>query len=191
MSDETIVILVVAAAVVVLLLVALAVWSARRRRHRSEQLHERFGPEYDRMVDDDARRRDRRAAESELAARAEQRDQLEIRPLGPGQRERYTVRWQETQAHFVDAPAPALDEAEALLTQVMQERGYPVDDGFEQQSALLSVDHPQLVENYREAHRVRDRIRSGGTDTETMRTAMLRYRSLFDELLAPDEQSVS
>jgi hypothetical protein len=190
MSDEVIVILVVAAVVVVAVLVALAIWSARRRRHQREQLQERFGPEYDRMVDDDAGRRQRRAAESELAQRAEQRDQLEIRPLGPGQRERYAARWQETQARFVDAPAPALDEAEMLLQQVMQERGYPVDDGFEQQSALISVDHPQLVENYREAHATRDRIRNGGTDTETMRTAMLRYRSLFDELLAPDEQPV-
>jgi hypothetical protein len=191
MSDQTIVILVVVAVVVVVLLVALAIWSASRRRRRSERLQDRFGPEYDRMVEDDAGRRARRSAESELEARAEQRDRLEIRPLGPGQRERYAERWQDTQARFVDAPAPALDEAEALLQQVMRERGYPVDEGFEQQSALVSVDHPQLVENYRQAHATRDRIRNGGTDTETMRTAMLRYRSLFDELLAPDGETVS
>jgi hypothetical protein len=191
MSDEAIVIVVIAAVVIVALLVVLAVWSASRRRRRRERLQERFGPEYDRMVDDDAGRRQRREAESELAEREQRRDQLEIRPLGPGQRERYAERWRETQAHFVDAPAPALDEAETLLQQVMQERGYPVDEGFEQQSALISVDHPQLVENYREAHATRDRIRNGGTDTEAMRTAMLRYRSLFDELLAPDGQHVS
>jgi hypothetical protein len=191
MSDTAIVILVVAAVVVVVVLVALAMWRASRRRRERERLQERFGPEYDRMVDDDAGRRQRRSAEAELAQRAEQRDQLDIRPLGPGQRERYAERWQETQARFVDAPAPALEEAESLLAQVMQERGYPVDEGFEQQSALISVDHPQLVENYRQAHAIRDRIRNGGTDTEAMRTAMLRYRSLFDELLAPDGQRVS
>jgi hypothetical protein len=181
-SDTAIVILVVAAVVVVVLLVALAMWRASRRRRERERLQERFGPEYDRMVDEDAGRRQRRSAEAELAQRAEQR---------AGQRERYAERWQETQARFVDAPAPALDEAESLLAQVMQERGYPVDEGFEQQSALISVDHPQLVENYRQAHSIRDRIRNGGADTEAMRTAMLRYRSLFDELLAPDGQRVS
>jgi FtsZ-interacting cell division protein ZipA len=190
MSDAAIVILIVAAVVVVALIV-FAIWRGSRRRHESERLQDRFGPEYDRMVDDEAGRRERRSAESELAEREEQREELEIRPLGPGQRERYAARWQETQARFVDAPGPALDEAEMLLQQVMQERGYPVDEGFEQQSALISVDHPQLVENYRQAHATRDRIRTGGTDTETMRTAMLRYRSLFDELLAPDGQHVS
>jgi hypothetical protein len=127
MSDQTIVILVVVAVVVVVLLVALAIWSASRRRRRSERLQDRFGPEYDRMVEDDAGRRARRSAESELEARAEQRDRLEIRPLGPGQRERYAERWHDAQARFVDAPAPALDDAEELLQQVMRERGYPVD----------------------------------------------------------------
>jgi hypothetical protein len=176
---------------VVVLVLAFVAWRAGRHRHMTERLHDRFGPEYDRMVGDADGRRERRSAESELATRAEQRDQLEIHPLGPGARERYTERWREVQAHFVDAPAPALDEAETLLQQVMAERGYPVDEGFEQQSALISVDHPQLVENYREAHATRGRVRDGSADTETMRTAMLRYRSLFDELLAPEDTPVS
>lgn len=185
MSDEMIVILVVIGVVVVLVLALLA-WRARRHRRTSEHLHGRFGPEYDRMLGDASGRRERRSAEAELADRAEQRDRLDLRPLGEGARERYATRWRETQAMFVDDPAPALDQAEALLQHVMAERGYPVDS-FEEQSALISVDHPSLVENYREAHATRERIRQGGTDTETMRTAMLRYRSLFEELLVPGD----
>jgi hypothetical protein len=176
---------VVAIAVVVLLVLVVVAMSARRRR-ATGRLHDRFGPEYDRVVGEADSRRERRAAESDLAERAEQRDRLEIRPLSSGARERYSVRWQETQAHFVDTPAPALEEADALLVQVMEERGYPVE-GFDEQAALISVDHPQLVQDYREAHATRDAVRHGNADTEQMRHAMLRYRSLFDELLAPDD----
>ncbi len=75
--------------------------------------------------------------------------------------------------------------AETLLDEVMSERGYPVDD-FEQQADLISVDHPDLVENYRIAHTQRGRIDEGSQDTEASRGAVLRYRPLFDEFLAPD-----
>ena len=190
MSDEMIVILVVIGVVLVLALVAVLAWRARTRRRDAERLQGRFGPEYDRVVGDADGRREKRSAEADLANRAEQRDKLDIRPLGAGARERYAARWQQTQATFVDAPAPALDEAETLLQQVMAERGYPVEN-FEEQSALISVDHPNLVENYREAHTTKERIRDGGTDTEAMRNAMLRYRSLFDELLAPGDANVA
>jgi hypothetical protein len=190
MSDELIWVIVVAAVVVVVLAVVLLLMRARRRRATERRLHERLGPEYDRTVGEADSRRERRNAEAELAERVEERDRLEIRPLSDGARERYAARWQATQAHFVEMPAPALEEAEALLAQVMEERGYPVD-GFERQAALISVDHLQLVENYREAHATRDRVRQGSGDTEDMRRAMLRYRSLLDELLAPGEATPS
>jgi hypothetical protein len=190
MSDELIVILVVVGVAVLVAVIAFLAWRASRRRRTTDQLHDRFGPEYDRVVGDANGRRGRRSAEAELADRADQRDRLDIRPLDVRARERYAARWRETQATFVDAPAPALDEAEALLQQVMAERGYPVES-FEEQSALISVDHPGLVENYREAHATRAQIRQGGTDTEALRSAMLRYRSLFDELLAEDDNATS
>lgn len=181
MSDLAIVILVVAA-VVIVVVVAAALVAARRRRVR--QLHDQFGPEYDRVVGTADGRRERRSARDELADRVERHDQLDLRPLDPGARDRYLERWHGTQAMFVDDPGPALAQAESLLDQVMAERGYPVES-FEEQAALISVDHPQLVENYRSAHALRDRVGQPGTDTEAMREAMLRYRSLFDELLAP------
>jgi hypothetical protein len=177
MSDETIGILVAIGVAVLLVAVLLIVWAARRRRRRSERLHDRFGPEYDRTVEAADGRRERRSAEAELSERVEQRDRLEIRPLSRAARERYAQDWQQAQARFVDMPAPALDEADALLEQVMSERGYPVE-GFEGQAALISVDHPQLVQDYRDAHAIRDELRRGAADgdadTEKMRRAMLR-----------------
>ena len=102
----------------------------------------------------------------------------------PASRQQYAEQWHDTQARFVDAPQDALREAESLLDQVMRERGYPVD-GFDEQASLISVDHPDLVENYRAAHELQRRGSNGTTSTEELRDAMLRYRSLFEELLAP------
>jgi hypothetical protein len=72
----------------------------------------------------------------------------------------------------------------------MAERGYPVED-FGQRAADLSVDHPQVVANYRQGHRLAQASAIGGSSTEELRQAMRHYRALFDELVEPDaEQSL-
>ena len=164
----------------VVIVVALVVWQALKAK-RTRTLQGRFGPEYDRTLE---RADDRREAEADLAARAKRRDELDIRPLPSASRERYLEEWQRVQARFVDDPSGAVQEADSLIQSVMRERGYPVE-GFDEQASLISVDHPDLVENYRAAHALRERSRNGATSTEDLRDAMLRYRSLFDELLAP------
>jgi len=159
-------------AVGVIVVVALVVWQALKAK-RTRTLQERFGPEYDRTVD---RADDRREAEADLAARAKRREELDIRPLPTASRDRYLEEWQRVQARFVDDPSAAVQEADSLIQSVLRERGYPVDD-FEQRAADISVDHPQVVENYRSGHR----LASG--DTEQQRQAMVHYRALFDELV--------
>lgn len=159
-------------AVAAIVVVALVVWQALKAR-RTRTLQERFGPEYERTVD---RSDDRREAEAELAARAKRREELDIRPLTEASRTRYLDEWQRVQARFVDDPGGAVAEADSLIQSVMRERGYPMDD-FDQRAADISVDHPDVVENYRQGHR----LRSG--DTEEQRQAMVHYRALFDELL--------
>ena len=161
--------IVIAAAIVV---VALVVWQALKAR-RTRTLQDRFGPEYERAVDQTD---DRREAEAELTERAKRRDELDIRPLTTASRTRYLEEWQRVQALFVDDPSGAVGEADSLIQSVMRERGYPVDD-FDQRAADISVDHPEAVENYRQGHRLR------GGDTEEQRQAMVHYRALFDELL--------
>ena len=134
--------------VVVVLLAVVGVLAYRQRR--SAQLREGFGPEYDRVVGE---RGDQRAGEAELRERRERRRSYDIKPLGAAARDRYAERWKAAQAKFVDQPASALTDADALLGEVMRERGYPVED-FEQQAADVSVDHPEVVENYRKAHAI-------------------------------------
>jgi hypothetical protein len=161
-------------AVVVLAAVALVAVAALRKR-QSEQLREGFGPEYDRVVEETG---DRREAERELAERQKRHDELEIVPLSDQVRTRYAEEWRQVQARFVDEPEPAVAEADALVQRVMSDRGYPVADDFERRAADVSVDHPDVVQNFREGHRL-----AGAGDTESLRQAMVHYRALFEELL--------
>ena len=163
--------------IVVVLIAAGALVLMRQRRSRG--LQEGFGPEYDRVVEE---RGDQRAAESEMLERRKRRDELEIRPLEPQAREEYAERWQATQRRFVDDPGAAVGEADELVSAVMRERGYPLDD-FDQRAADVSVDHPVVVENYRAAHGISAANAEGRARTEDLRQAMVHYRALFDELL--------
>jgi len=169
---------VIAVAVVVVL--AVVVWRALARR-RTGRLQGQFGPEYDRTVETADSKRE---AEAELQAREERRQELEIRPLSTAARERYVARWQDVQAQFVDEPKSAVARADELIRSVMAERGYPVED-FEQRAADVSVDHPLVVENYREGHRLAQTDADGAGTTEDLRQAMRHYRALFDELVEP------
>jgi hypothetical protein len=168
-------ILIAIGALVVLGLIA---WLVTTRR-RTEHLRDRFGPEYNRVA---SAAESRREAEAELAQREERREQLEIKPLSESSRVRYTTEWTSIQAEFVDEPGRAVARADSLLQQAMQERGYPVEK-FDQRAADLSVDHPKVVENYREGHRLATRSAGDGADTESLRQAMQHYRALFEELV--------
>jgi hypothetical protein len=161
--------------VVVLGLVAWNAYSARKRKG----LQEHFGPEYDRTVADAPSRRE---AVSDLTERQKRREELEIRPLAPESRDRYASRWHNTQAKFVDEPEEAVGEADRLIQEVMRERGYPVQD-FDQRASDLSVDHPEVISNYRAAHGISVANERGKASTEDLRTAMVHYRALFEELL--------
>jgi hypothetical protein len=175
-----IIIVVFAAAVV---MAAVAVYLTRTRQ--TQRLQERFGSEYDRTVSE---RGEQRAAEEELADRERKREQLDIVPLAPEARDKYAGSWQDVQTRFVDDPPGAVNEADRLVTDVMRERGYPIDD-FDQRAADISVDHPDVVENYRAAHAIYLRQQNGGGETEDLRQAFVHYRALFDELLDTRERT--
>jgi cytoskeletal protein RodZ len=167
----------IAILVAVVIVVLLAVLLAQRRR--TQRLQQQFGPEYQRTV---ARAGDQRTAESDLAAREQRRRELDIVALEPAAQARYLEAWRATQGKFVDDPAAATREADVLVARVMRDRGYPVDD-FDQQAADVSVDHPQVAENYRAAHAVFQANEQGLASTDDLRQAFVHYRSLFAQLL--------
>jgi hypothetical protein len=168
-------VIVVVAVVVVLALAALALG-----RGRSASLKRRFGPEYYRSVDEEG---GRRAAEASLRDRAKRRDELEIRELPPEARSQFADRWRDVQSGFVDDPGRAVDDADGLVQEVMRQRGYPVDE-FDERLEMVSVDHPELAENYRVAHAIQRRSGSDSASVDDLREAFQRYRALFDDLLA-------
>src|SRR3954470_5197211 len=168
--------------IVVVVVVIVAALAASRQR-RTANLRDKFGPEYERAVDASD---DRRGAEHDLPAGAARRDRLEIRPLPEAARARYAEQWRGIQERFIDDPAGSVTAAHTLLDQVMAERGYPTHD-FGEQADLVSVDHPRVVENYRAAYAVNQRQRDGQATTEDLRDALVRYRSLFEELLHPGD----
>lgn len=171
-------------AVAIVLLVGLAGWSAYRQRE-TKRLRSTFGPEYERTVDQSGRGQ----AESDLAARERRRARLDIRALDPAARQRHAEAWRDAQARFVDSPEQSIREADHLVTEVMRERGYPMED-FDQRAADVSVDHPNVVENYRAAHATSLANDQGRASTEDLRQAMVHYRALFVQLLEQPEEGV-
>jgi len=169
---------------VAVVIVAVIVYAIQRRR--SERLRQHFGPEYDRAV---AEGGNRRRAEAVLEQRTERVKKFHIRPLTVDDKARFAEQWERVQAHFVDAPAGAVAEADQLLGDIMATCGYPMGD-FEQRAADISVDHPIVTQNYRAAHEIAIRQAKGQASTEDLRRAMIHYRSLFEDLVNEHRETI-
>jgi hypothetical protein len=165
--------------VVVAVLVVLALAAVFIAQARSAALKRRFGPEYDRVVDEAG---DRRAGEAALRDRTRRRAELELHELSPDARARYRDEWETTQHAFVDDPHQAVAGADALVRRVMRDCGFPAD-GFDERVEMVSVDRPQLAEQYRAAHAVQLRDAEGSASSDELRDAFRRYRALFDDLV--------
>jgi hypothetical protein len=171
---------VIVLAAVLIVIAAVLVWLyLRNRRRTTAGLRQKFGSEYDRAV---LAHGSERKAESKLEDREKRVEKLKIRDLDPTEHERYSKQWKSVQSRFVDSPKGAVAEADDLVSSVMKTRGYPVSD-FDQRAADISVDHPRVVENYRSAHEIALRLGKDQATTEDLRTAMIHYRSLFEELV--------
>jgi hypothetical protein len=166
------------ALLVILALLAIATF-LHFRRHESHTLEQHFGPEYGRAVEQFG---SRTKAEAELKARQKRVGKLQIAALSPQDAARFGEEWQRLQAGFVDDPKGALAQADTLVRELMQKRGYPMGD-FDRRAADLSVDHPAVVDHYRAGHDIAMRDQAGEVGTEAIRQAVVHYRALFAELL--------
>src|SRR4029453_8885702 len=144
MDSQTL--MIVAITVVICALVAVGAWIALDRA-RSRRLREHFGPEYDHVMH---RMPNRNLAEAELQSREQRVKKFRIVPLSSQDRAHYRETWAAVQNRFVDDPQGAVKEGHGQIFEVMEKRGYPVTN-FEQAAADLSVDYPDVVENYRSA----------------------------------------
>jgi len=181
MSGGAIVLIVIVVIVVLAVIGGLAL-AVRRRR-----LQQQFGPEYDRVLtEQDSRLR----AEAELTDRQRRVRKLDIRPLSEASRQQYSARWLAVQENFVDVPEQAVLDAYELVTSVMTERGYPIEDD-DQMQADLSVDHAETVSHFRAARQITTTAAEGNAQTEDLRQALIHYRALFSDLLGEPESAVA
>jgi hypothetical protein len=176
--------LIVLAAAVAILIIAVVAWlNARKRSRATADLRHKFGPEYDRAVRVHG---SEQKVEAKLEDREKRVKQLNIRDLirdlDPMEHERFSKQWESVQSRFIDSPKGAVTEADDLVSSLMKARGYPVSD-FDQRAADISVDHPRVMENYRSAHEIAVRVGKDEATTEELRTAMIHYRFLFEELV--------
>jgi hypothetical protein len=171
----------IAVAVFVLVVVAAIAVGAylKHRKTRTLAFRNRFGTEYDRAV---VTHGSPQKAEAKLADRKTRVEALKIRDLGATERERFVAEWQTVQSRFVDHPKAAVTEADDLINALLLARGYP-QVGFEQRAADVSVTYPRVMENYRLANAIAVRTGRVEATTEELRTAMIQYRAIFDELL--------
>jgi len=174
---------IVVAGVLLIALLVVAAWLLSRRRKQSLRLQQRFGPEYNRTVDELG---GRAKAESELKARELRVERLNIMPLAASEAARFSQAWSTLQSRFVDNPKGVVMQADQLVRELMLKRGYPMGD-FERRAADISVDHPTVVETYRAAQAIAIRDHRGEANTEDLRQAVVYYRALFDELLEVTE----
>jgi len=167
---------------VVVVLLAIAVVIALvvdRRRKTTLSLRNRFGSEYDYCLRES---KARNKAEADLQGRIQRVNQLKIRELTGSERARFVAEWDAVQSRFIDHPRGSVTEADELVNAVLQARGFPAS-GFVQRAADISVHHAHLVDSYRNAHEITVSAAKNEATTEELRTAMIHYRALFDELL--------
>src|SRR5215470_1224920 len=87
-------------------------------------------------------------------------------PAGPapaGDQERFMARWQEIQAGFVDEPRQAVQDADALVVDMM-----------DRLARMLASERDQLE----------SLGATGQVSTEDLRQGLRRYRTLYERLLA-------
>ncbi|HWA71520.1 MAG TPA: hypothetical protein VG937_04285 [Polyangiaceae bacterium] len=168
----------------IVIAIAAFVLTRRGTKARRAELQRHFGPEYERAVDEFG---SPERAERELERRKRRVEHFHFKPLTPADQARFSESWTRIQAEFVDNPVAAVTRANALITEVMRARGYPVER-FEQRVQDLSVAHPGVVQHYRAAHELSLSVNNEATATENLRQAVVHYRALFAELLqgAPD-----
>ena len=169
----------IALAVAVILVIAGLAWLyLRKRKNSTAVLRKKFGPEYDRAVKVHG---SERKAEAKLEDREKRVEKLNLRDLDPIEHEQFSKRWESLQSRFIDSPKGAVTEADDLVSSLMKTRGYPVSD-FDQLADDISVHHPRIMQNYRSAHEIAVRVGKDEATTEELRTAIIHYRSLFEEL---------
>jgi hypothetical protein len=177
-SDPNVIIVVSVVVLLIVLAIVMAVVKQRGKR-RTEELRRRFGSEYDLALREFG---SRRKAEAALLARIQRVERMTVHLLTDAERTRFLTEWETIQSRFIDHPRGAVTEADEMINSLLQARGY-AGGAFDQRASDLSVYHANLVEPYRRANAIVVRASKNEATTEELRSAMILYRALSEELL--------
>ncbi len=190
MDTQAIVGIIIVAVVVLILAILLVLRRRRERRieERRERTREEFGEEYERVTQE---RGSEKEAERELRQRRG-RVERQVEPLSEESRQRYEERWGELERVFVDNPERSIELADRTILDVLEERNFiadPAQEDRETEQGLTAM-YPEVADDYREARRLRARVVGGAAvgddsneETEEMRQALRRYRSVYERLV--------
>jgi len=177
MSPETL--MFVVAGIVVVLVLAFVLFRMLGRNRGKRDFAKHYGEEYQRLVTETG---SKEKAEERLIARERRVADYHLHALDKTAQERYVAQWKDTQASFVDDPKASLAQAGDVLDKLLTEQGYPKAD-FDRRTADLSVNHPAVVKDFREAHEIALKNKDGKTTTEDLRQAMIHYKAIFTALM--------
>jgi hypothetical protein len=181
LSNPAVIGVISAVALIIVLTVAWVV-VRNRRQNRTEELRARFGPEYELAL---RQYGSRAQAEAALLDRVHRINGMNIHRVSIAEREHFLTEWESIQGRFIDHPRGAVTEADELINTILAARGYD-GEGFSRRIEDLSVNHAFLVETYRRASAVTVRAGQGEASMEELRSAMILYRAIIEELLQTD-----
>lgn len=166
--------------VLIFAVVVLTVLLVTIHRHRRD-LRGAFGQQPDPGV---TQGDPRRSPDRDLGESRRRPAGLQIRPLAPASRERYLRAWDGAQTRFLDTPVVALSEADALVTQLLRECGFPTEDRPASLQSL-PVEYAPVLKDLRAGRAIEKANSSDRADTEQVRRGMLHFRSVFEALVEP------
>lgn len=110
-------------------------------------------------------------------------EQLGIRTLTAGERQRYVSAWEGVQQRGERKPVLALSEADAVVDRLLRDCGYPVDDP-RAPGDVVPGRHAQVLASFRAGHALEQVNSSTRSDPEQVRQAMAHFRDAFDAVVA-------
>ena len=109
-------------------------------------------------------------------------EQLGIRTLTDGERQRYLVAWQGVQERAERLPAVGLCEADAVVDRLLRDCGYPVDDP-RAPGDVVPGRHAEVLASFRAGHALEQINSSSRSDDEQVRQALAHFCAAFDAVV--------
>jgi hypothetical protein len=96
----------------------------------------------------------------------------------------WETEWQALEPLVVDSPHEALPELDGLVERMLEEEGYPLEEGEAERAAEQGIDS-EVLASFHAARDVARRV-DGGQDVDPAEVgqAVGLYRALYDHLVA-------